>query len=244
MSDNPQVNPITMTEGCEDGDRTTIRLRIERHGGDGIVTAVLAQRAWAEVDATRARVAELEAKLAHAEQELAAIKRPCAIRRGHEVEDMMAHGQQVLCSTFMVAQLFDERIKADARAAVLRDAAVRASAAFDAWGRDEDGIHPEAWPAVKQLRAVINLVESDDLADIRRRVLDAELADLPAGYYVFRKKDDGAGAHFDVSLLTDEAAAALGELGVEEAVYSMPFGECVDVLRRVIARETSGERPA
>lgn len=75
-------------------------------------------------------------------------------------------------------------------------------------------------------------------------MLDAELADLPAGYYVFRKKDDGAGAHFDVSLLTDEAAAALGELGVEEAVYSMPFGECVDVLRRVIARETSGERPA
>ena len=56
--------PLTMTQNAEEGDRTTIRLRIERHADDGIVQAILAQRAWDEVDALRAALAAAEAKLA------------------------------------------------------------------------------------------------------------------------------------------------------------------------------------
>ena len=35
-------------------------------------------------------ISDLRAKLAQAEQELAAIKRPCTLRRGHEIEDLEA----------------------------------------------------------------------------------------------------------------------------------------------------------
>ena len=54
-------------------------------------------------------ISDLRAKLAQAEQELAAIKRPCTLRRGHEIEDLEAHGETVICSTMLMADLFETR---------------------------------------------------------------------------------------------------------------------------------------
>ena len=51
-----------------------------------------------------------------------------------------------------------------AHANALRDALEKANAAFNAWGRDEDGIHPEAWPAVEHLREVLLATPAASLA--------------------------------------------------------------------------------
>lgn len=46
----------------------------------------------------------------------------------------------------------------------LRDALEKADAAFNAWARDEDGIHPDAWPAVEHLRATLKAHPAASLA--------------------------------------------------------------------------------
>lgn len=58
----------------------------------------------------------------------------------------------------------------------------------------------------------------------------AALARLPAGHYVFRKKFDDADSDFDAAVLTPDAIDALGDLGVSECAYSMPFADCVKAL--------------
>lgn len=63
MSDKPQVNPITMTDGQERADRAASRLAVALGDEPGSADAAVL-RAWAEVDALRARVAEMEAALA------------------------------------------------------------------------------------------------------------------------------------------------------------------------------------
>lgn len=61
---------------------------------------------------------------------------------------------------------------ANAHAATLRNALEKADAAFNAWGRDEDGIHPDAWPAVEHLRAVLAATPAASLAAHRKSVLE------------------------------------------------------------------------
>ncbi len=60
--------------------------------------------------------------------------------------------------------LFNESLKWEVHANALRDALEKANAAFNAWGRDEDGIHPEAWPAVEHLREVLLATPAASLA--------------------------------------------------------------------------------
>lgn len=55
--------------------------------------------------------------------------------------------------------------RANAHAKAMRDALEKADAAFNAWARDEDGIHPDAWTAVEHLRATLAAQPSVSLAD-------------------------------------------------------------------------------
>lgn len=60
----------------------------------------------------------------------------------------------------------------------------------------------------------------------------ANWSDLPAGYYLLRKKWDAADSRFDAAVLTPAAVALLGDLGVCECALSRPLRECVEALGR------------
>lgn len=60
----------------------------------------------------------------------------------------------------------------------------------------------------------------------------ANFSDLPAGYYLLRKKHDDADSHFDAAVLPALAVATLGDMGVCECVTSRPLRECVEALGR------------
>lgn len=57
------------------------------------------------------------AELAETKRRLDTIQRPCVIRRGHEVEDLLAHGPEALCSTRFIADLYEQRVEAERRLA-------------------------------------------------------------------------------------------------------------------------------
>ena len=105
--------PLTMTQNAEEGDRTTIRLRIERHADDGIVQAILAQRAWDEVDALRAALAAAEAKLADERRHADALKEGLAACVGERATFYAGQSQTV---TWAVAIEHAERLLSEHRA--------------------------------------------------------------------------------------------------------------------------------
>lgn len=107
-----------------------------------VTTDRLVEQSRAALD-LRDRVATLEAELAAA-NELADGYRLAVDDSDHRGMGWMAHAN------------------------ALRDALEKANAAFNAWGRDEDGIHPEAWPAVEHLREVLLATPAASLAALRR----------------------------------------------------------------------------
>jgi len=144
---------------CDGKRKWTMRVPVDRERDSDCVIC----EALDTADRLRARVAELEG-------ELASIKRQCIIRRGHEREDLMAHGETVLCSTELVARLYDDRIEAEAHANALRD--------------DNEHFRKQAWERVLEANAMRDALEDAHarLASPRAKLFpNAYLLDHAAG---------------------------------------------------------------
>lgn len=83
-----------------------------------------------------------------------------------------AHKRDGMSPAKMLEQAERKRDEARATANALRDAMEKADAAFNAWARDEDGIHPDAWPAVEHLRATLKAHPAASLAALKAEVLE------------------------------------------------------------------------
>lgn len=81
-----------------------------------------------------------------------------------EAELAEAQRDATFGAPLIVESYKSELLQRDVAINALRDALEKANAAFNAWGRDEDGIHPEAWPAVEHLREVLLATPAASLA--------------------------------------------------------------------------------
>lgn len=102
-----------------------------------------------------------------------------------EAELAEAQRDATFGAPLIVESYKSELLQRDVAINALRDALEKANAAFNAWGRDEDGIHPEAWPAVEHLREVLLATPAASLAAAKDslRSHDAEVLERAAKYH-------------------------------------------------------------
>lgn len=102
-----------------------------------------------------------------------------------EAELAEAQRDATFGAPLIVESYKSELLQRDVTINALRDALEKANAAFNAWGRDEDGIHPEAWPAVEHLREVLLATPAASLAAAKDslRSHDAEVLERAAKYH-------------------------------------------------------------